>query len=288
MKSPNYRLVRQLGRIFFVILMVSLGTIALMRFAPGYFSDAREMDPQYAVGTRLELQSQQWEQRSLLQTAAGVCRSWLHGDMGNSREYDIPVRDLIQPRLRITLNLLARGVAWGWFVAFALALPLSARHGHATAALMAIPSALLLAIPIGALATLSLLTNFGGPVLVLAALIGTRDFKFLYRLFRQGWTDPCLLYARAQGIRPARIACKHLLPAMMPQLRALAIMSLVVALGAIVPVEVIFNVAGLGQLAWTAAMNRDLPVLLAITLGMAAIVASAGTFAGPVRAIEKI
>jgi peptide/nickel transport system permease protein len=43
-----------------------------------------------------------------------------------------------------------------------------------------------------------------------------------------------------------------------------------------VPVEVIFSVPGLGQLAWNAAMNRDLPVLLAVTTIMAIAVSVAG------------
>ncbi len=288
MTFPTSRLLRQLARVLFLVLTVSLGTIALMRFAPGYFSDAREMDPQYAAEARIELESQQRNQHSLIRLTAGVFHEWFHGNLGRSRQYDIPVWELIRPRMRVTLSLLARGVIWGWLFAFALALPFSAYRGRSAAVLLSIPSAVLLAIPIGALATLSLLTNFGGPVLVLIILVGTRNFKFLYRLFRDGWTHPSLFYARAQGIRPARIAWKHLLPVLMPQLRALAIMSLVLALGAIVPVEVIFNVPGLGQLAWMAAMNRDLPVLLAVTLGMAAIVGGAGTFAGPVRVIEKI
>lgn len=288
MNHPGYRAFRHLGRILFLVLAVSLGTIALMRFAPGYFSDAREMDPQHAAAARSELEAQQREQRSIGNLTSDLFRGWLHGDLGRSRQYDVPVGELIQPRLRITLSLLGRGVLLGWLVAFAVALPLSAARGRTMATLTAIPSALLLAVPVGALATLSLITNFGGPVLVLTALIGTRNFKFISCLFAQGWKDPCLFQARAQGIRPVRIAWKHLLPTIMPQLRALAIMSLVVALGAIVPVEVIFNVPGLGQLAWQAAMNRDLPVLLAVTLGMVAIVGGASTFGGPVRATEKI
>ncbi len=286
-RVPLYRLVRQLSRICFLILMVGLGTIALMRFAPGYFSDTREMDAQYAASARAQLETQRQQQTSLVQLTSSVLHGWLHGDLGRSRQYDVPVTELIEPRLRITINLLLRGVGWGWLAAIALALPLSAKRGRSTAAILAAPFAVLLAVPIGALATLSLLTNFGGPVLVLAVLIGTRDFKFLYRLFRQGWRDPSLFTARAQGIRPSRIAWKHLLPAMMPQLLALALMSLVVALGAIVPVEVIFNVPGLGQLAWSAAMNRDLPVLLAVTLGIAAIVGCAGNFAEPARVLER-
>ncbi len=281
------RAAAQLGRICFLVLMVGMGTIALMRFAPGYFSDSREMDAQYAVEARTELQTQRQQQTSILQLTWSVLHGWLHGDMGHSRQYDVPVAELIEPRLSVTIDLLVRGVACGWLGALALALPLSARRRRSAAAILAAPMAVLLAVPIGALATLSLLTGYGGPVLVLAVLIGTRDFKFLYRLFRQGWTNPCLFYARAQGIGSLRIAWKHLIPAMLPQLLALATMSLVVALGAIVPVEVIFNVPGLGQLAWVAAMNRDLPVLLTVTLGIAIMVGCAGTFAEPARAIER-
>jgi peptide/nickel transport system permease protein len=59
-------------------------------------------------------------------------------------------------------------------------------------------------------------------------------------------------------------------------LLALATLSIVTALSALVPVEVIFSVPGLGQLAWSAALNRDLPVLLAITMIMAIAVTCAG------------
>jgi ABC-type dipeptide/oligopeptide/nickel transport system permease component len=55
-------------------------------------------------------------------------------------------------------------------------------------------------------------------------------------------------------------------------------MSFVLALSMAVPAEVIFDVPGLGQLAWTAATNRDAPVLLTVTLCMAAAVGVAGTF----------
>jgi peptide/nickel transport system permease protein len=85
-----------------------------------------------------------------------------------------------------------------------------------------------------------------------------------------------VLQARAQGIRMRRVLLAHILPAAAPQLSALVSLSIVTALSALVPVEVIFNVPGLGQLAWNAAMNRDLPVLLAATM----IMALAVTFAG--------
>jgi peptide/nickel transport system permease protein len=70
----------------------------------------------------------------------------------------------------------------------------------------------------------------------------------------------------------------HILPNVAPQLCALCTLSIVTALGALVPIEVIFTVPGVGQLAWSAVMNRDLPVLVAISLLMAAAVGFAGMF----------
>jgi ABC-type dipeptide/oligopeptide/nickel transport system permease component len=43
-----------------------------------------------------------------------------------------------------------------------------------------------------------------------------------------------------------------------------------------VPIEVVFTVPGVGQLAWSAVMNRDLPVLVAVSLLMACVVGFAG------------
>jgi len=44
------------------------------------------------------------------------------------------------------------------------------------------------------------------------------------------------------------------------------------AIGAIVPIEVVCDVPGLGQLAWKAAQSRDLPVLVVLTLMVAVII----------------
>ena len=275
------RLLQQAGRTLLLILLVASGTLALVRHAPGYFADSRELDPQHADGVRAELAARQAADRSAAAMVLGAAAGWLHGQLGISRQYQVPVWELIQPRLPVTLNLLARSLALGWLAAAALALPLSALRGCRGALPIAVGSAVSLAIPIGALATLFLLTNTGGPVLAISLVIAARDFKFLYRLLRREWQAPHLLFARAQGIRLSRIVLAHLLPALAPQLLALLTMSFVLALSMAVPAEVIFDVPGLGQLAWTAATNRDAPVLLAVTLCMAAAVGLASTFGRP-------
>jgi peptide/nickel transport system permease protein len=198
----------------------------------------------------------------------------MQGNAGLSRQYGVPVFELIQPRLAVTGGLLLRALVSAWVLAMCAALISSA--GRNPSMFWQIPATLLLALPTAAMATICLLANSGGPVLVMALLLAARDFKFLHRTLRKAWLDSHVLQARAQGIGTPRILVAHILPAIASQLSALASLSIVTALSALVPVEVIFNVPGLGQLAWSAAMNRDLPVLLAITMIMALAVTCAG------------
>ena len=277
-------ILERLGRTVVLLALVAVGTIALMRLAPGYFSDAREMDARYAQSARSELSAERSAQASVWSTGTHALGGWLHGDMGQSRQYEMPVSQLLGPRLRVTASLLAHGIVYGWLLAFCTALPVSTmRRGGA---MFGMPFTLLLAIPTGAMATVCLLTNLGGPVLVLTLLLAARDFKFLERVLHGAWTSPHVLQARAQGLRMDQMLRGHVLPNVLPNLLALATLSLITALSAIVPVEVIFDVPGVGQLAWSAAMNRDLPVLLAVTLMMATAVAFAGLVSHPARTLE--
>ena len=274
---------RRIGRTILLLGLVSLGTIALMRLAPGYFADAREMDAKYGSNARSELAQEQTQHGSLSGIASEVFVGWAHGSFGRSRQFDVPVSELLLPRLRVSASLLLQGLAYGWLFAICAALPLSAARG---ASWFGAPFTVLLAIPTAAMATLCLLADTGGPVLVLTLLLAARDFKFLHRLLRSAWKSPHLLQGRAQGLRVDQLVRNHLIPDVLPQIFALASLSLITALSAIVPVEVIFNVPGAGQLAWTAAMNRDLPVLLTVTLVMAVAVTCAGVFSTPVRSME--
>jgi peptide/nickel transport system permease protein len=126
------------------------------------------------------------------------------------------------------------------------------------------------------MATACILAEVGGPVLVLSLLIAAREFKFLRSLLEGAWRSPHLLLARAQGLGAWALVRAHIVPNIAAQLCALTTLSIVTALGALVPVEAIFNVPGVGQLAWSAVMNRDLPVLVATSLLMASVVGVAG------------
>jgi len=276
--KPLSSLFRSLGRACALVLLVMVGSTLLVRMAPGYLSDAREMDARYGDIARAELAQEGAQSRSLTQMLAREMRGWLRGDEGVSRQFGVPVGELIRPRLAVTGALLLRSLLLGWLLALSAALLAATRRQSGM--VWQAPATLLLAIPAAVMATLCLLVGGGGPVLVMAMAIAARDFKFLYRMLRQAWLQPYLLQARAQGIRMRRLLAVHIAPVIATQLAALAGLSMVTALSALVPVEVLFDVPGLGQLAWNAAMNRDLPVLLAATLLMALAVTGSGVLSG--------
>lgn len=267
-------LVKWLARTLAVLLLVIVGSTALVRFAPGYLSDEREMDARYAVAAQADIANEAARSHSLAQMLSAEIGGWLRGNGGISRQYGVPVSELILPRLAVTGELLAKALILAWAIAVLASLVSSV--GRNPWLLWQAPATFLLAIPTAAMATLCLLTNHGGPILVMALLLAARDFKFLHRMLRKAWLDPHVLHARALGIPTHRLLLTHVLPAIAPQIGTLASLSILTALSALVPVEVIFDMPGIGQLAWNAALNRDLPVLLAATLVMALAVTLSG------------
>lgn len=275
-------IVLRFARMALLLLFVAVCTVALTRYAPGYLSDVRELDTQYAGAARQQIAAERrttlWT--TLLHDAAAIPR----GDFGTSRQFNVPVAELLRERLPVSLSLLGRGIGIGWLLAFTAAV-LASGIGSGEW-LISAPVTVLIAVPTAAMATACLLANKGGPVLVLALLTAARDFKFLQKILAAAWTAPHILYARAQGLGAGQIFRRHVLRTALPQLGAVATLSFVTALGALVPVEVIFNVSGIGQLAWSAVMNRDLPVMLAATLTVTLAVAVASGLSGRMREAE--
>jgi peptide/nickel transport system permease protein len=284
MRLPLIILAR-VGRTLLLMLFAAAGTILLVRFAPGYFTDYREMDAKYAQAAQAEIQAEAAQQQSASLIAMRMVKGWLKGDLGESRQYGVPVAELIGARLRVSALLLVRGILWGWLLAICTALPISGMRKGGI--LWGLPFTLLLAIPTAAMATACILAEAGGPVLVLSLIVAAREFKFLRNLLEGAWRSPHLLQGRAQGLSTRALVTMHILPNVAPQLCALATLSIVTALGALVPIEVIFTVPGVGQLAWSAVMNRDLPVLVAVSLLMASVVGFASMLSTRAVTLEE-
>jgi peptide/nickel transport system permease protein len=124
---------------------------------------------------------------------------------------------------------------------------------------------LLLCVPAAVLALLSVLWNVPG-ALAIALIIFPRDYRYTRNLLAQAYSLPHIVTARAKGLSELRILFWHVVPVAGPQLSALAGVSVSLAVGAAIPVEALCGLAGVGQLAWQAALARDLPLLMNITI----------------------
>ncbi len=257
-------------------VLTALSTALMMRCAPGFFSDERELDSRYGVSVQQDLRAEQRAQGSVFRTCAALGMRWIHLDFGRSRTWDVPVWEILRSRIPASATLLGISLPLSWMLAVAIALPYSARGAAGYDFLATASTSLMLAIPAGALATMCIVAGHGGPTLVLTALLVGRLYRFLHGMLRQSWSAHHVAVARGYGISNRRLLIRYVLPQIWPQLVPLFGMSVMTALAALVPVEVVFDQPGLGKLAWQSSMNRDLPVLAAVTLFFAGAVSLAG------------
>jgi len=60
-------------------------------------------------------------------------------------------------------------------------------------------------------------------------------------------------------------------------------LSVATAFAAVIPIEVLTDTPGIGQLAWQAALGRDLPLIVTLTLLVTCLTVTATVFADIVR-----
>ena len=153
----------------------------------------------------------------------------------------------------------------GWAAVMALALTAAWLRVVAYDLLATVLTGLLICVPAAVLALLSVLWNIPG-ALAIALIIFPRDYRFTRNLLDKAYSLPHIVTARAKGLSELRILFWHVVPSAGPQLLALAGVSVSLAIGASIPVEALCGLAGIGQLAWQAALARDLPLLMNITV----------------------
>ena len=77
-----------------------------------------------------------------------------------------------------------------------------------------------------------------GPAgLAVAMAIGPRIFRYADNLFRASGRRAHVLCARAKGLSDYRLLVNHIYPSALPELIALAGVSVNIALGAVIPVD---------------------------------------------------
>lgn len=246
-------------------LLGGLLSATLVRLAPGFDADEAELDSHLNSESIQALRQRRAHQRNILSYYVDSLQRAAHGDFGTSLSLQQPVGKLLRDRAPLTLRLVGIGLLLSWTAAMALALSAAWLRASAYDALATVISGILLCLPAAVLALLTVLWNLPG-ALAVALILFPRDFRYARNLLAKAYSLPHIVTARAKGLHELRILFWHVIPLAGPQLLAVAGVSVSLAIGAAIPVEALCGLAGVGQLAWQAALARDLPLLVNITV----------------------
>lgn len=236
----------------------------LVRLAPGFDTDEAQLDSRLNGDSVRALRQARIQQNNIFRFYFHSLRAALHGDLGTSLSLQQPVGRLLGDRGPFTLKLVGIGLLLSWTAALALALSAASLRVAAYDVAVTMVTGTLLCLPAAVLALLSVLWNTPGAIAI-ALVIFPRDFRYTRNLLAKAYTESHIVTARAKGLGELRILFWHVIPVVAPQLLAIAGVSVSLALGAAIPVEALCGLAGVGQLAWQAALARDLPLLVNIT-----------------------
>jgi len=272
------RIGRRLLLLALLSLVGGLFGATLVRFAPGYGMDERELDPRLSEATRQAIRNEHRLHSGLF----SYYGSWLvraaHGDLGRSEWLDRPIAGLLAERFPLTLRSVLLGVLTAWSAAIVLALASLGARGWAVEIAGTISSGFLIALPAAVVALAAMYLR--APVfLAIAAVTFPKVFQYLRNLLIHAYEQPCVLAARARGIGQVRLLLRHVLRLAGPPIVALLGVSISMAFGAAIPMEALCDSPGIGQLAWLAALNRDLPLIMNLTLVVTVITVAANSAA---------
>jgi peptide/nickel transport system permease protein len=291
---------RRVAAAVLVVFGVTLATFLLMHVEPG--DPARAVLGIHATPTAVAALRRQWGLNSSVPVQLGHFLSQLvRGDLGQSYIYGVPVATLIGSHIGETAALVAMATVFAVIITVPLsALAASRQNGwadHVVRAVSVVGLALpafwfgivlieifavhLHFVPVGGAGS-----GFGGHLeaLVLPGL--TASFAMapiLVRSLRVGMLEVMdaefIAVARAKGLGDTRVLFAHVARnALVPTVTLLGL-NIAYLIGSTVIVEQVFNLNGLGSLLLSSILNRDFPVVQAVTLvlGAAVVLLNLGT-----------
>jgi peptide/nickel transport system permease protein len=221
----------------------------------------------------------------------------LHGDLGRSIQYDLPVGELIASRLSVTLPLAVMAAAFMVAAAVPLGVYAATHHRRAGDYATMVFSQIGISIPqfwAGLLLILLFSVTLGWvrsggfegwssgvgaalrSLLLPAIALGLFQAAVLVRATRSAVLDVLredyVRTARAKGVSERRVVARHTLRnALIPIVTVAGVQLGQLLAGAIV-LESVFALPGLGRLALGAISARDLPVVQGVALFIASII----------------
>lgn len=289
-RSPSRSLWRAvLRRLLCLALTVFLAAFlgaALVRIAPGFGMDERQLDARLSDSSLQAIRHESAVNANLIRYFAGYFSHLWHGDLGQSISLGEPVRQLIAERMGLTLRSAAAGISWAWLAASAVTMALGVLRRPAWERAAAGLGGVLLCLPAAVVALLSFYLG-AGPSLAIGVILLPRILRYLRGVTGRMENRPHVLAARARGAGGLTLETRHVWLPAAPEVLALAGISVNMALGAAIPVEALCDSPGVGQLVWKAALARDLPVLVNLTILIATLTAAANLASDLARGLVR-
>jgi peptide/nickel transport system permease protein len=212
----------------------------------------------------------------------------LRGDFGRSYTLRQPVADVIFDRLPVTVVLGAAAIGFALVLAIPLGVLAAVRPNSMfdrfalTLAVIgqAMPSfwfALTLILWLGVYWRLLPITgssswqNFVMPAIALGYYVTPAVMRLTRAGVLEVLSSDYIRTARAKGLRPRTVLFKHALRNAIIPVVSLAAVQFGFMLGGSIVIETIFQINGLGYLAWESIQRKDLPTMQAIVLVLSVI-----------------
>jgi peptide/nickel transport system permease protein len=258
-------LIAQVRRILLLTLLGGLLAATMVRLSPGFGTDEQDLSPGLSDQSREALRAERMADANIARFYLHYLAGLVRGDLGFSHSLNRPVAELLEERLPETLRSVAYGMAGGIACGLALAILTVFWRARLGDVLAGTWSGLFLSVPAAVLALLFLWTGANGKWAIVL-LVFPHVYRYAKNLLVDNMACAHVLAARARGISRTRILFSHVIRPVGPQLVAVAGISASLAFGASIPVEVICDIPGIGQLVWKAALGRDMPLLVTITI----------------------
>ncbi|PTQ13516.1 ABC transporter permease [Sphingomonas oleivorans] len=272
------------------MLLVSIVVFAANFLMGGDVAEAilgQSATPEAVAGLRRAMNLDQPAYQRYLSWLFGL----LAGDPGNSLINNMPVLDLIGPRLSNSLLLAGLTALVSVPVALVLGIAAATWRGSAFDRTISLVSIGIVSVPEFLVATLAVLV-FAVMLHWLPALSSTRDIDSLSALLRvfampvlslscviiaqmirmtraavvDALASSYVETARLKGAGPVRIVLRHALPNAIGPIASAVALSLSVLMGGVIVVEIIFNYPGVAKLMVDAVATRDMPLVQTVAM----------------------
>ncbi|KAA0700846.1 ABC transporter permease [Neorhizobium sp. P12A] len=275
-------ILRRLVQSVLILLGVAAITFLLLYALPAdpaVLIAGRSATPQMVANIRHELGLDQ----PLLMQFLHYLINLVHGDLGRSYTQRTAVLPLILARLPATLILMAAGIVVEVVLGLTFGIIAAIRRGGLVDRTVMMLSFVGVSSPQFVVALLLLyvfaatlgwfpMSGFGTPahVVLPATTLGVLGAGWYARMVRSAMIDVLnhdyVRTARAKGLSGRRIIFRHVLPNAILPIIAMIGIDIGQFMSGVVVVEAVYGWPGIGQLAWQAIQQVDIPIIMGVTL----------------------